>query len=469
MGSRQCPRFNVNNIAVIGAGPCGLSAVKYLKAQGTFAQITVFEQRDEVGGVWNYSELVPAPSCPVPQLDPFLTPDLPIAAPNSHEQPPVFPSPMYGNLHTNIPGQLMQFVDKPFPEGLKAFPSREKVQQYLLEYAEDVRDHIKFCYQVKAIEHFVSDGFDKWRIETQSTWGGALIKDVFDAVVVANGHYATPFIPDIKNISQFHKTHPSNITHSKYYRTPDSFNEKRVIVVGNGPSGIDIALQINKVCKQPALLSVKQPTPQERLAHTGCKEVPQIAEFLVDQRGVRFQDGTVETDIDAVVLCTGFLFSYPFLHDLNKGLITNGKGVHGLYKHLFNINYPTLVFPGLNIKAVPWPLSEAQAAVYAAVWSNRLDLPKEEKMLQWSRDLETEKNGDALHVFKTLEDGYYINEMHDWAMKATHVAKKPPYWDDSKFWERKNYAEAKLLFEQQGCKAMTLRELGLYYDPDKIK
>jgi cation diffusion facilitator CzcD-associated flavoprotein CzcO len=47
--------FSVNRVAVIGAGPCGLAAAKYLSAQKAFDTVVVYERQTEVGGVWNYS------------------------------------------------------------------------------------------------------------------------------------------------------------------------------------------------------------------------------------------------------------------------------------------------------------------------------------------------------------------------------------------------------------------------------
>lgn len=474
MGSISSAAFDVGKIAIIGAGPCGLSAAKYLQAQAAFDSIVIFEQQNEVGGVWNYSEQT-TDLCATPQQDPLPPPDSSLLRSGSHgnandgacARAPVFTSPMYQTLHANIPGILMQFKDKEFPAGAWAFPKRETIQQYLVEYGSDVRSLIRFCSQVTNVTRKSSDGRDKWLLRVRSTVGGNMVEEMFDAVVVGNGHYAVPFMPDVKNLDEFQKNYPSAVSHSKIYRTPEPFRGKKVMVVGNGPSGVDIALQINSVCQQPALLSVRQETPRERLAHTGCREVGEISEFLVAQRGVKLVDGAVETDIDAVVFCTGFLFSYPFLPELHHKLITNGKSVHGLYQHLFCIEHPTLVFPGLNIKSIPWALCEAQAATFAAVWSNDLPLPPIEDMWAWNREQEASK-GDALQIFKPLEDGKYINEMHDWAMKSRRLGKEPPRWDDRMFWRRKIFAEAKLKFEQQGCKATTLEELGFFYEPVNV-
>lgn len=464
MGSYSRPgSFDVKKIAVIGAGPCGLAAAKYLKAQKTFEEIVVFEQQDEIGGIWYYHDQAPA-DYPVPQEDPFLSPDQPIQP--SPDTAPVFPSPMYDRLHANIPKAVMNFSDHRFREDDWIYPSREAIQRYLLEYAEDVRDLIRFKFQVKRVTLHPRDGQDKWEIEAHSTINSEVVKDVFDAVVVANGHYSVPFIPDAKNIKEFQKAYPGAIIHSKQYRKAQAYKDKKVVVVGNGPSGLDLALQISETCKGKPLVSVRHPTLPERLAHANSDEVGEIDEFLIDQRGIRFKDGRVETDIDVIVYCTGFLFSFPFLPDMERKLVSNGGGVHGTYKHIFLVQHPTLAFPGLNMKAAPWPVSEAQAAVFSAVWSNRLQLPPTDEMEAWSKELDRQQ-GDALHHFGPLGDAYYLNELHDWVMMATEVGKEPPRWNDELMWQRQIFIEAKTTFEKLGCKAKTLEELGYRYEPKK--
>ncbi|KAM0257418.1 hypothetical protein ACHAQJ_004364 [Trichoderma viride] len=456
--------FRVNKVAIIGAGPAGLAAARYLKAQGAVVSITIFEQQDEVGGVWYYSGLVPK-EVPVPQQDPFWGPEpsiWPEGAPA-----PVFPSPMYERLHANIPGCLMGFHDRAFPKDAWVFPKREEIQDYLVQYAEDLRHLIKFRHQVTQVNLETQDGRDQWRLEASSTLNdGQVVRETYDAVVIANGHYSVPFIPSIKKLEEFNKAHPSIITHSKQYRKNDHYRGKKVVVVGNGPSGLDLALQINEVAAR-TLMSVRHATSPDKISHIGCEEVPEIVEFLPDQRGVLFQDGSIEKDIDYIVFCTGFLFGYPFLSNLNRKIITSGRGVHGLYQHLFLIQHPTLVFPALNMKSVPWPLAESQAAVFSAVWSNNLELPPDDEMEKWSNELE-ERQGESLHVYPALgDDGKYINEFYDWAKQATHIGKEPPHWDGELFWQRNISAEAKIKFEEDGCKAKTLAELGFHYKPDK--
>ncbi|KAM6522438.1 monooxygenase [Fusarium falciforme] len=463
MGSYPPASFDVRKIAIIGAGPAGLSAAKYLTAQGSFDQIIVFEQQDQVGGIWNYSGLAPG-TCPAPQEDPFCPPSEPIRW--CEGAAPIFTSPMYEQLHANLPNSVMRFSCQAFPDDARLFPERTMIQDYLLKYAEDVRPLIRFCQRINRVTLKPQEnGRDSWEVEAQSTVDGKLTVAEFDAVVVANGHYTIPFIPNMKNLAEFNEAYPGVITHSKQYRTPHPFNDEKVIVVGNGPSGLDIALQINQQCRRPAILSVRHPTAPDRLAHSGCEEAAEIDEFLIEEKGVRFKDGRVEKDVDAIVFCTGFLYGFPFLPDLNHKLVTTGRGVHGLYKHVFHIQHPTLVFPGLNMKAAPWPLCESQAALFSAVWSNNLNLPSKDTMEAWSQALEQEEEGDALHVFGPDGDGHYINELHDWVMTAQRLGKEPPRWDDEHMWQRSVFLEAKARFEQLGCTAQTLEEIGFHYQP----
>ncbi|KAK5656312.1 hypothetical protein OQA88_4692 [Cercophora sp. LCS_1] len=458
MGSKEPRSFTVKRIAVIGAGPCGLAAARYLLAQKTFDTIDVFEQQPEVGGVWNYSQK-PSETLHVPQESAFTPPDPPLRPEGA---PPTFPSPMYDLLHTNIPHRLMQFSDLSFPENSLIFPSRDFVQNYLVKYSDEVRHIIKFSSQVKDIRIRQVNGRDQWDVDILFLETDRTTTSVYDAVVVASGHYSVTYMPALRTIVEFHKTHPGIISHAKLYRTPTPFTDKKVVIVGNAASGLDIAAQVGRVCKKPLLLSVHTTTPPANLEFVGAEEVPAIDEFLVDQRGVRFQDGRVETDIDAVLFATGYLFTFPFLTSLEPPLVDNGRRVHGLYRDLFHIDHPTLVFSGLPIKVVPFPLAETQAALFSRTWANVIPLPSVAEMRRWGQE-EAQKRGPAFHVWPKRGDGDFINLVHD-SLQGT-AGKEPPRWDDELLWERDICFDAKLKFEIGGRTAKSLRELGFEYHP----
>ncbi|ORY71722.1 FAD/NAD(P)-binding domain-containing protein [Pseudomassariella vexata] len=463
--------FNIQNIAIIGAGPSGLAAAKYLQAQEAFNRIVVLEQQANVGGVWNYSA-TPSETLHVPQTSALCPPDPPLK--RDGKGGPVFPSPMYERLHTNIPHTLMQFSDLGFlwkgqgkeEDEVKIFPTREVVQQYLEEYAISIRELIRFSTSVDDVQLRVEEGRDQWDVRSRDLITGQKRQETYDAVVVATGHYATTYMPDIPGIREFDAKHRGVISHSKLYRTPGLYEGKKVVVVGNAASGLDIASQILKVCRPPLFVSVREETPKEIREAIGFDEVAEIENFLVEEKGLQLKDGRVITDVDFVLFCTGYLFSFPFFESMDPPLVTNGRRVYGLYKQLVHIQHPTLVFPGLPIKAIPFPLSEAQAAVYARIWANALELPSRETMKEWERK-EAERNGPAFHVFPKGADGAYINEMHDWAMLADGKGKEPPRWDEEALWQRGIYTQAKMEFERTGMKATTLVELGFKYEPAK--
>ncbi|KAF3056565.1 Thiol-specific monooxygenase [Daldinia childiae] len=486
--------FNVKNIAVIGAGPSGLAAAKYLLAQdGAFSRIDVFEQQAEVGGVWNYSPVPrPAEALPVPQTDAHpKRPDPPVYVPEG--KVPLFPSPMYDDLHTNIPHTLMKYSDLAFPEGCDIFPTRSDVQAYLVEYARDVRHLIKFSTQVTDVSLRSVEGQprgreqEQWDVRTTDLLTGEETTETYDAVVVASGHYSTPYIPDsVEGIAAFHAKHLGVISHSKLYRNAEPYRGKKVVVVGTGASGLDIAAQIQRVCKTPLILSAQTAAPPETLEHIGNPvQVGQIKRFLIEERGVEFfpldededdsagkkerRETRIETDIDAILFSTGYLYTFPFLPTIP--LVTNGRQVHGLAKHLLHIAHPTLAFPGLPIKVIPFPLTESQGAVLARLWSNTVPLPPVSVLKQWAREDGEGTSEGKYHVFPKGGDGRYINGLYEWLEKESlgGRGKEPPHWDAEMLWQRGIYAEAKMQYEKTGKKAKTLEELGFRYVPEEVK
>ncbi|KAI1414593.1 FAD/NAD(P)-binding domain-containing protein [Hypoxylon sp. FL1857] len=407
---------------------------------------------------------------------------------------------MYQDLHTNIPHTLMKYSDLGFRAGCEIFPTRQDVQAYLVAYARDVRHLIRFSTQVTHIAlrrdgEGSGQGRDQWDVSTTDLLTGEERKETYDAVVVASGHYSTPYIPDsIGEISEFHKTHPGVISHSKLYRNTEPYRGKKVVVVGTGASGLDIASQIQSVCKGPLLISARTQAPKETLEHIGnVVQVGRIKRFLVEEKAVEFfsldnydsdddesgkkevkeenAETIIEKGVDAILFCTGYLYTFPFLNTFSDPpLISDGRRVYGLAKHFLHIKHPTIAFPGLPIKVIPFPLSEAQGAVLARLWSNTLPLPPRSVLEEWEREDGEGKIPGKYHVFPKGGDGRYINGLHDWIVKESRGdGKQPPYWDEELLWQRSIYAEAKMQFEKTGRKAKTLEELGFKYEPEEVK
>lgn len=460
--------------------------LRYLVAEKHFDKIDVFEKRSSVGGTWNYCPGIfkRNSSVPVPQKNPNGPVDDPIWQPtarNEGAQQATFVSPIYKYLDTNLPKELMRFSDKPFPADVQALPHHDVVKSYLEEYADDVRRYIQFETEVLDVR-MNNSSHQNWNLTTKNLHTGLELTNSYDAVVVASGHFDVPYIPDIAGISDWNKTYPEIISHSKVYDSPEAFRGKKVVVVGSSASAIDIGSQINAVCKGKLLIS--QRTESYLLPPTSTDRVyyPEIVEFLPSnqhERAVRFADGSIEEEIDAIVFCTGYFYSFPFLSSLDPQLITDGRRVRNVYEHLFYTENPTLVLPVLNQRVIPFPVAENQAAVFARVWSGRLSLPLREQMKAWEDSLVAEKgDGTSFHLLPFPLDANYLNMLYDWAAKAEVChgllndgkGKKGTYWGEREKWLRSQFPKIRQSFVEKGeerHKFKSVAELG--YDFEKWK
>ena len=460
---------------------CAQTLHRCFFAEACFDTIDVFEQQASFGGCWNYIN-DPQDAIDVPQTDP----DKPLEEPTwkspngtSNGLPygkkvATFESPMYERLETNIPHVIMKHSDASSLESNQLFPSREKVREYLITYAEDIRHLVRFQTQVTDIRKSSHSSQDSWRLQFKDLHTSRMTEKYYDAILIANGHYTVPSLPAIKGIAAWNTAYPNTITHSKNYRRPAPYTGKKVLVIGNSASGVDIASQIATVAKLPILISIRSNSP---LAYeAGYKiDVPQISEFLAPEQGktaVRFVDGRVEKGVEAVLFATGYFFSFPFLSDLKPKIIGTGERVEGLYKHMFYIPDPTLAFIGLPSKIIPFRTVEGQAAVVVRVWSERLSLPSEAEMRKWEESLITRVGaGKGFHVLNFPEDFDYLNELVEWAKRAEsewkNRGKVPPRWNERELWTRKRFPAIKKAFADRGegrHAVRTVEELGFDYD-----
>lgn len=365
----------------------------------------------------------------------------------------------------------MAFSDQSWPEDTQLFPRHTEVLSYLQKYAEEVRDLIQFNTQV---QHIRQTPTGSWKITcrqvTQLSSLDSTQEETFDAVIIANGHYDVPKLPSVRGIEAFAAAHPSVITHSKFYRAPEVYANKRVIVVGNSASGIDIGSQIAAVCRLPLLQSQKSESYLKvGDASPSIVEKPEITEYIPSNRSVRFADGSVESEIDAIVYCTGYFYSFPFLDSLDPPVITTGERVENAYEHMFYAPNPSLAFLALNQKVIPFPWAEAQAAVIARVFSGRLSLPSTSEMKKWEENLVAEKGqGTNCHVLKFPHDAEAINRLREWALSAEgEGGKEPVRWGDKQWWVRERFPQIKKAFAEKGVDrhhARSLEDVGFTFE-----
>ena len=387
-------------------------------------------------------------------------------------------SPLYDRLETNIPKELMRYSDKEWPADAQLFPKHPTVKQYLEEYAEDIKSHIQFETQVLDV-NLQDEALSTWNLTTRNLQTGTDTTGTYDAVVVASGHFTVPYVPDISGIQIWDTTYPGAISHSKFYDSPEHFQGKKVVVVGSSASALDIGAQINEFSKGKLLVSQRSecwmaaPSADDKII---CPEIVEFLSQATHDRGIQFADGRIEEHVDAIVFCTGYFYSYPFLSSLNPPAVTHGWRTMNVYQQLFYIEHPTLVFPVLSQRVIPFPMAENHAALFSRIWSVRLTLPSKEEMKAWeSSEIDAKGDGKKFHLLPYPMDADYLNFLYDWAAKATPrpglsnngQGKLGTRWGERERWMRALFPEIRRTFVQRGnerCEIKTLKELGFVFE-----
>lgn len=426
--------FPVKSVAIIGAGPCGLALAKTLVAEQCFKKIQIFERQAQTGGVWNYypntrdTPLIPSTD-PYQKEPPFL-----------RDGKKVFFNPMYKDMETNIPKEVMMYNNTPFDDSLPTFPLRSDVLKYVQKYGEPIKDLVKLSTEVDSIEKVGQE----WKV-TYTTEGSAQETEEYDAIVVCTGHYDVPHLPNVKGIKEWAERYPGSISHSKYYNDPKDFADQTVLVVGNSASGLDVSLQVATHAKK-VYRSINSESRMPYCEDPRVTDVAVIQEFNSAKHTVTLVDGTVFTDIDKIIYCTGYLYSFPFLKSYvdpqnPDSIITTGNRLNRLYKQIFYYPDPTLSVIVMTKFTVPFPLAESQGAIVARVYAGRLDLPPPAAMRASEQAEEQAKgSGSDFHNFQFPKDAEYMNELYDWMKRETRPATngeevkgfEPAYMDEGK-------------------------------------
>ena len=175
--------------------------------------------------------------------------------------------------------------------------------------------------------------------------------------------------------------------HSHFYREPEGYTNQNVLVIGAGYSGIDIALDLLLFSKQVYLCNRGSPltTSIPRNLH----EMPGISEVKKDGL-VEFINGQVKK-VDAIILTTGYIISFPFFSQYTGIKVEGGKRIKPLYKYTFNCIHPSMVFIGFTCDVNPFPLYDYQARWVKSVWSGNTLLPSREEMIREDEEVYQER------------------------------------------------------------------------------
>ena len=338
-------------VAIIGAGPCGISLLKaFQDAKAQLSQpvdVVCFEKQGDWGGMWNLTWQT--------GLD-------------QHGEP--VHTGMYRHLYSNGPKECIEYPDYTFDEHFKrpieSFPRREKIHEYILARAEksNIRHNIRFNTVMKYVKYDSSK--EKFTATAFSFDSSKTFVEDFDYVIVATSHFSTPQLASIQGLNEF----PGRILHSHDFRDACQFTGQDVLVVGNSSSGEDIALQLYKFGSRFVTITYRS-MRTDLTWPPGIEEAPPL--LHLEGSFAHFSDGKRKS-YDAIILCTGYIYHFPFLDD-NLRLESTNRYYPSLYKGVLFPTLPKLAYMGMQNLYFTLTLFEAQAWYIRDMILGRLVVP----------------------------------------------------------------------------------------------
>lgn len=92
-----------------------------------------------------------------------------------------------------------------------------------------------------------------WRVTSENLITKNVNIDNYNAIMVCNGHNSVPNMPNIPGMDSI----DGICLHSHDYKVPEKFKNMDVLIVGSGPSGIDICRDVAKVAKQVIKIEIR--------------------------------------------------------------------------------------------------------------------------------------------------------------------------------------------------------------------
>jgi len=194
-----------HDVLVIGAGPAGIASAYFLEQAGI--SYKVVDKAHIIASTW---------------------------------------ARLYPSLRLNTSRFFSHLPGQKFPLHYGLFATGKQYHAYLRDYISKHDFNIRLGVTVDRVWQ---DG-DYWRVKwhTENDSG----EDVYRAIISASGRFNKPLLPRIEGMDVFN----GQILHAQDYLDPAPFFDKRVMVVGNGPSGVDIASELgNTFACKPVYLS----------------------------------------------------------------------------------------------------------------------------------------------------------------------------------------------------------------------
>jgi len=235
----------------------------------------------------------------------------------------------------------------------------------------DVRKWIRFRTPVRHVAY--DEDKDMFSVTAHDLVSDVEYTEEFDFVVVANGHFSTPNAPYFPGIETF----SGRLLHSHDLRNAVEFRDKDVLIIGSSFSAEDISLQCWKYgCKSVTISHLGVP-PLGHKWPDNIKEVPLLQK--VSNSTFTFEDGST-TDVDAIILCTGYLHHFPFMATDLKLRAAGRFSMDTLYKGVVWVDNPKLYYLGMQ-NAVMFMELDAEAWYVRDIIMGRIHVPDRDARL----------------------------------------------------------------------------------------
>jgi trimethylamine monooxygenase len=344
-------------VAIIGAGPSGLAQLRAFQSAQQKGQeipeVVCFEKQDNWGGLWNYTWRT--------GVDQYGE--------------PVHGS-MYRYLWSNGPKEGLEFADYTFEEHfggeIASYPPRAVLFDYIEGRVKkaNVRSWIRFSNVIRNVSYDANT--EQFTVVSEDLPTQQQVKEEFDHVIVASGHFSTPNVPEYPGFNNFN----GRILHAHDFRDAVEFKDKDILILGTSYSAEDIGSQCWKY-------GAKSITVSHRTAPMGYdwpdnwQEVPKLER--VDENTAYFIDGT-QKQVDAIILCTGYVHHFPFMEQSLKLQTTNRLYPVDLYNGVVWQHNPNLFYLGMQDQWYTFNMFDAQAWYVRDVILQRVELPDQAAM-----------------------------------------------------------------------------------------
>ncbi|XP_070797000.1 dimethylaniline monooxygenase [N-oxide-forming] 4-like isoform X3 [Pituophis catenifer annectens] len=268
-------------VAIIGAGVSGLASIKCCLEEGL--EPTCFEKNYVIGGLWQFTDI-----------------------------PEKGRTNVYRSVVSNTSKEMTCFSDFPFPESCPNYLHHSLVLEYLKDYAKHFHllDCIQFkttVYSIRKHPDFTATG--QWVVYTEAN--GKQASTVFDAVMICSGHYTEVNLP-LDSFPGF-ENFKGQYMHSWEYRDPKGLEGKKVLILGAGNTGGDVAVEVSRTAAKVFLSTRNGAWVLSRMSKAGWPN-----DMVFQTRFLSFIQGLLPVSIRDKLLAKKF---NQWFNHKNYGLI----------------------------------------------------------------------------------------------------------------------------------------------------